>query len=164
RRISAVSVTRVGCGVTDLGGRAATRGVPVRAVELAGISLERLVAIDSSFTEALTVRGQLRVRKGRLLACKRLPRGARIPPPAGTERVFDGRLQIAELAAAVVALAAEAIGVDRLLAHERRDAVGELDLAAGARADALQMPEDRRGEHVAADDREVRGCDGGLGL
>jgi len=84
RRISAVSVTRVGCGVTDWGGRAATRGVPVRAVELAGISLERLVAIDSSFTEALTVRGQLRVRKGRLLVCKRLPRGARIPPPAGT--------------------------------------------------------------------------------
>ncbi|TLY82508.1 MAG: hypothetical protein E6K42_05415 [Gammaproteobacteria bacterium] len=30
------------------------------------------------------MRGQLRVRKGRLLVCKRLPRGARVPPPAGT--------------------------------------------------------------------------------
>ena len=60
------------------------------------------------------------------------------------ERVLDRRLQVAELAAAVVALAAEAIGVHGLLAHERGDAVGELDLAARAAADALQVLENRR--------------------
>src|SRR6202034_3912873 len=73
------------------------------------------------------------------------------------KRVFHGRLQVAELAATVVALAREAIGVHRLLAHQRGDAAGELELPARAAPDALEVLEDRRRQHVAADDREVRG-------
>src|SRR5205085_9753917 len=72
-----------------------------------------------------------------------------------TERVFDRRLQVAELAATVIALAAEAIGVHRLLAHQRGNAVGELNLAAGAGAQLLQVLEDCRSQHVTADHGEV---------
>src|SRR5579871_2626763 len=77
---------------------------------------------------------------------------------------LDGRLQIAELAAAVVALAREAIGVHRLLAHERGDAVRQLDLSARAAPDALEMLEDRGRQDIAPDDREVRGGRRGFGL
>src|SRR3569833_3492631 len=69
---------------------------------------------------------------------------------------FDGRLQVAQFAAAVIALAGKAMRIDRFLARQRRDAVGELDLAPGALADLLQVLEDRRRQHVTADDRQVR--------
>ena len=49
------------------------------------------------------------------------------------EGEFDGRLQIAELAAAVVPHAFVAIGQHLFLVEHRLDGVGELDLAAGAR-------------------------------
>ena len=52
------------------------------------------------------------------------------------QRVFHVGLQIAELAAAVEALAREPVGVHGFVVHEPRDAVGELDLAARALADA----------------------------
>src|ERR1700733_14703224 len=80
------------------------------------------------------------------------------------ERIFHGRLQIAELAAAVVALAFEAMRVYRLLAHERTDAIGELNLPARAMADLFQMPEDCGCQDITADDGEIRGCDRRLGL
>src|SRR5580658_1262718 len=80
------------------------------------------------------------------------------------ESEFDRRLQIAELAAAVVALAREAVGVHGLFAHERGDAVSELNLTARAAADALEMLEDRGREHVATDDGERRGRSRGLRL
>src|SRR5579862_1164167 len=80
------------------------------------------------------------------------------------ERVLHGGLQITELIAAVVAFAAEAIGVHRLLAHQRRNAIGELDLPASAPAESLQMSEDRGRQHVAADYGESRGSDGGFGF
>ena len=71
------------------------------------------------------------------------------------ERVFHVGLQVAELAAAVVALARELVGVHRLVSHEPRDAVGELDLAARALAYLLQVREQAWREQVAAHHREV---------
>ena len=47
------------------------------------------------------------------------------------QRVFDIRLQVAELAAAVETLAVELVGIDRFVVHQARDAIGELDLATG---------------------------------
>src|SRR5215472_11769896 len=81
-----------------------------------------------------------------------------------TQCILHRRLQIPELAATVVPLAFEAVRVHRLLPHQRSDAVGELDLPARATTDALEVLEDRRREHVAADHGEARGCDGGLRL
>ena len=80
------------------------------------------------------------------------------------ERVFHVGLQIAELAAAVVTLAGELVGVHRLVTHEPRDAVGELDLAARAFANLLEMREQARREQVAAHHREIRGRLRGLRL
>ena len=57
---------------------------------------------------------------------------------------LDGGLEVAELRAAVVALALERIGVDRLVGEQRGDAVGQLDLAARAAADRLELAVDRR--------------------
>ena len=59
------------------------------------------------------------------------------------QAVFDRRLEVAELAAAIVALALEAVGVNRLVVEQGRNAVGELDLAAGAAAHLLEPLEDR---------------------
>ena len=59
------------------------------------------------------------------------------------EAVLHGRLQVAELVAAVVALAFELERIHRLALHEPRNAVGELDLAAGALADFREVVEDR---------------------
>src|ERR1700758_4622600 len=78
--------------------------------------------------------------------------------------VFDGRLEVSELAAAVVAFAGEAVGVYGLLAHERRDPVGELDLPARSLAAPLQVLENRRRQHVAADYGEIGRGVRGLGL
>src|SRR5262245_40022442 len=47
------------------------------------------------------------------------------------ETELYGRLEIAELRSAIVAFALECIGVDRFVGEQRRDAVGELNLAAG---------------------------------
>src|SRR5438045_3952643 len=58
-----------------------------------------------------------------------------------TQGELDGGLQIAELAAAVVALAGKAVGIHGLFLHECRNAVGELNLTARALADLLQVLE-----------------------
>ena len=78
--------------------------------------------------------------------------------------VFDRGLQVAELAAAVVALAREAVGVHRLLPHEGGDTVGQLDLPACPAPDSLQVLEDRRRQHVTAHHRKVGGRLRGLGF
>ena len=52
---------------------------------------------------------------------------------------LDGRLEVAELRAAIVALAFERVRVDRLVGQQRRDAVRELDLAAGTAPDRLEL-------------------------
>src|SRR5690606_10598978 len=67
------------------------------------------------------------------------------------EREADRRLDQANVGTAVEARAAEAVGVDLLLAQQAGDGVGELDLPAGAAAGLLQMVEDRPGQDVAAD-------------
>ena len=61
------------------------------------------------------------------------------------EREADRRLDQANVGTAVEARAAEAVGVDLLLAQQAGDGVGELDLPAGAAAGLLQMVEDRPG-------------------
>src|SRR5882724_11920827 len=57
---------------------------------------------------------------------------------------LHGGLQVAQLASAVIALAHEAVGVNGLFLHQRRNAVGQLDLAARALPDLLQVLENRR--------------------
>src|SRR5512132_764591 len=69
---------------------------------------------------------------------------------------LDRRLQVAELAAAVVALAAEPHRQHALALEQRRDPVGQLDLAAASRLDRREHCEDRRREHVAPHHRERR--------
>ena len=80
------------------------------------------------------------------------------------QREFDGRLEEAELVAGVVALAFEAVGVDRAAAQQVLEGVGELDFAARARVDRLQRVEDLGRQDVAADDGQVGRRLGRLGL
>ena len=80
------------------------------------------------------------------------------------ETEVDGRLEIAELAAAVVAAALERVGEHALVGEQPRDAVGQLDFAAGAGGHRAQVIEDARRQHVAADDRQRRRRRSRLGL
>src|SRR5207237_8365713 len=77
---------------------------------------------------------------------------------------LDHGMEIAKLAAAVEAPAGEPHGKHAFLGEQSRNRIGELDLAAGAGCDGSEELEDARREHVAADDREVRGRFRGLWL
>src|SRR6185436_19624810 len=68
--------------------------------------------------------------------------------------VFDGRFQIAELAAAVVAPAADAHCEHALAREQRGYRIRELDLPSAARFPRGQHFEDRGGQDVAPDDAE----------
>src|SRR5450756_2357069 len=80
------------------------------------------------------------------------------------KRELDGGLQPAHGRPGIVASPIELVAVDRLLFHERLDRVRELDLASGAVRRLLQLVEDLRRQHVAADDGEVRWRRAGRGL
>ena len=54
------------------------------------------------------------------------------------ERIVDGRFQIADLLAGVVALPLENHTIEVTLLHELAHGVGQLDLAAGAASCLLQ--------------------------
>src|SRR3954454_23318424 len=56
----------------------------------------------------------------------------------------------------VVASPLEFVAEALLLLQERGDPVGPLDLAVGATLGLLELVEDLRRQHVAADDRQVR--------
>src|ERR1700761_717373 len=71
----------------------------------------------------------------------------------------DVGLQEADLVAAVIALAFEAVAVERLAADQLGHRIGELDLAAGAGDAGIQMIEHLGLEDIAADDREGGGGD-----
>src|SRR5690606_3404471 len=73
-----------------------------------------------------------------------------------TQRILDGRAQVPDLAAAVIAPAVERPDVDGLVGEQRGNAVRELNLAARAAPGMLELLEDRRRQHVAADDSEIR--------
>ena len=60
-----------------------------------------------------------------------------------------GRLQVAQLGTAIVARPAEAVGEHLFFQHQRGDAVGQLDLAAGPGLDFFQVVEDPRRQDVA---------------
>ena len=66
------------------------------------------------------------------------------------ECVSDGRLQVPEFAAAIEALAAEAMRVHGLLAQQPRDTVGELDLSAHAARKVGDLAENPRRQDVAS--------------
>src|SRR5690554_5502163 len=90
-----------------------------------------------------------------------LPHGGEIGPEVLAElrmpkRVLHGRPQISDLAAAVVAGAAEWVDVDGLVLEQLRDTVGELNLAAGAAFRPLELVENSRRQDVTADDGERR--------
>src|SRR5690606_4053729 len=65
--------------------------------------------------------------------------------------------EIADLAAAVVAPSLELVRDHLLVLEQRRDAVGELDLAARPGLDVAQHLEDPRRQNVAPDHGEGRG-------
>src|SRR5262249_60006135 len=55
------------------------------------------------------------------------------------QRVLDRRLKVSELAATIVTLTLEAVGVYGFFPHQRSDTVGELDFPARTATDALQV-------------------------
>src|SRR5262245_36114933 len=69
--------------------------------------------------------------------------------------VLDACLQIAELGAAIEAPPGQPHRQHALVREQRRDCVGQLDLAARARHNFAEQVEDARREHVAADHPEV---------
>src|SRR5215213_2344084 len=76
-------------------------------------------------------------------------------------RSVEGELEVGpqevDLHAGVVAPVGEPTPDDRLLSEQHADRVGELELAAGPRLDAVEGVEDAGAEHVAADHGEVGG-------
>src|SRR6267154_901919 len=78
--------------------------------------------------------------------------------------VLHRRLQVTELAAAIEALAFEAMCVYRFARQEPRDPIRELDLPARPTAQLAQLIEYAWRQHVAADDRKGRGRYCRLGL
>src|SRR5215510_10164675 len=73
------------------------------------------------------------------------------------QREIDGGLEEAQLLPRVVAPALELHGVNRAPAAQCAQAVGELDLAARVGGCFREDGEEVRGEHVAANDGEIRG-------
>src|SRR5215510_847501 len=73
------------------------------------------------------------------------------------QREVDGGLEETQLLTRVVASALEFHGVDGAPAAQRAQAVGELDLAARVGGCFREDGEEIGGEHVAADDCEIRG-------
>src|SRR6266513_3762162 len=74
------------------------------------------------------------------------------------ERELEVGPQEVDLHAGVVAAVREPAPDDRLLLQQHADGVGELELAARARLDAVERVEDAGAEHVAADHCQVRRC------
>ena len=77
---------------------------------------------------------------------------------------FDGGFEEAEFVAGIVALAVEFEGINRTAAEQVAQGVGQLDLSARSSFDALDGFEDIGRQNVAADDGEIRGRVGGVGL
>src|SRR5690606_3103182 len=73
-----------------------------------------------------------------------------------SQPVVDGRLEIAELAAAIEAQALELVPENGFLGQQPGDRVGQLDLAARAGPGFFQQVEYPRRQDIAADDRQVR--------
>src|ERR1700680_4197193 len=72
------------------------------------------------------------------------------------QRVVDGRLQVAELLAGVIAFSFENVSVEVALADQRAHRIGQLNLAARA---ALRLLKDRENlwrQNIAPDDRVPR--------
>src|SRR5215467_7203644 len=74
------------------------------------------------------------------------------------QRELYGGLEIPQLVAAVETAALEFVGENLFILEQLRDAVGELDLSAGACRHGSQVMEDARCEHVATHDGEGRRC------
>src|SRR2546421_3821962 len=97
--------------------------------------------------------------------------GEPAPAPALDDHRLDGRREVGpvecelevgsqevDLHAGVVAAVREAAPDDRLLLQQQADGVGELELPAGSRLDAVEGVEDGGTEDVAADHGEVGRC------
>src|SRR6476620_561809 len=72
------------------------------------------------------------------------------------QSIGDIRLEIAKLAAAIVAHTRKLIRQHTLLSQQCSDAIRKLDLGARARLDALQVMKDTRCEYVTSHDTEAR--------
>src|SRR6266700_5101028 len=76
--------------------------------------------------------------------------------------MFDSQLhrrfEISELVAAVVTTPFELVGEHLFIVEQARDAVGQLNFAAGACRHGAQVMKDTRRENVASDDGKPRWC------
>ena len=59
--------------------------------------------------------------------------------------VFDSRLQVTQLAAAVITFTFKAVSQNGLLRQQALDGIGQLDLTAGTARDFLEVLEDAGG-------------------
>src|ERR1700730_11085101 len=109
---------------------------------VAAVDRDVLIALGGNRIDGLATEAQQVLAK--VLAQLRVAQGE-----------LDSGLQGSELAAAVIALAREAVGINGFFLHQSRDAVGQLDLATGAVADLLQVLENRRRQDIPAHDRQV---------
>src|SRR5262245_520162 len=105
------------------------------------------------------------VKPGARLEVERLQIAAKVGGEIGAgQSELDGRLEEAELVAAVVPPALELHAVHGPAGPQDPERVGQLDLAAGVGARTGQDLEDLGRQHVAADDRQIRWRVDGLGL
>src|SRR5581483_690560 len=72
------------------------------------------------------------------------------------QRKLDCRLEVPQLAAAVIALARKPVRIDGLFPHQGRNAIGKLDLTACSVPDLLEVLENRGHQDVAAHDGQIR--------
>ena len=127
-------LTATAAAIGAIRAAARTRTPAIRASNNAGARTER------SMTGAWLGTGRLLELRHQLLEIGReLGSQTRV-----LEAELDGGLQVAELVAAVVALALEFEGVNRFTLHETRNAVGELNLAARPFADLGEIIENAK--------------------
>src|SRR5436305_12177219 len=120
----------------------------------------RLPVSSHSPTRARTSSGasrmskRLSMRLRLIVADQRLEVSTKLIAEDGmAQRVVDGRFEITELFAGVVALAFEHVAVQIAGSHELAQRVGELDFAAGAALGFLQQRKNLRRQDVPSDDR-----------
>src|SRR5207248_1323752 len=130
----------------------ATAGRPLRRK-----SVRRPVSSHSP-TSSLTSDGRSRmsILFSMFLQCGAQVLGEVVAEHIVLQRVIDGRFQIPELLARVIALPLEDVAVEAAVRpHQAAQRVRELDLAAGAALGGLEDGKDLRREDVAADDGVV---------
>ena len=71
------------------------------------------------------------------------------------QAVGDGRFEITQFAAAVLAFSVKGMGEDKLVIQQAGDAVGQLDFVARAARQVFQKAENARGQNITTDHGKV---------